>query len=49
MSTLSNNAGEAEALSPQAQALKDKCINQVGIVLAEACARIAAEETAVAA
>lgn len=49
MSTLSNNVAAAEVLSPEAQSLKDKCINEVGIVLAEVCARIASEETAVAA
>ncbi|TDU27066.1 hypothetical protein [Arthrobacter sp. JUb115] len=49
MSTLSNNAGAAEVLSPKARAIKDRCINEVGIVLAEVCARIAAEETTVAA
>jgi len=49
MSTLSNNVVEAEVLSPEARSLKDKCISEVGIVLAQVCARIAAEETAVAA
>lgn len=49
MSSVSKHAGEAEALSPKAQAIKDKCISEVGIVLAEISARIAGEDAVAAA
>lgn len=49
MSSVSKHAGEAEALSPKAQAIMNKCISEVGVVLVEISARIAAEDAVVAA